>query len=79
MNTFQARIGYARTSTVDQNLDAQIQALTAAGCGIVRQEQRSGTTLEGRVYPNKGTKSTTGIDGVQALSACSFAIASGWI
>ena len=48
MNTFQARIGYARTSTVDQNLDAQVQALTAAGCGIVRQEQRSGTTLEGR-------------------------------
>ena len=48
MNTFQARIGYARTSTVDQNLDAQIQALTAAGCGIVRGEQRSGTTLEGR-------------------------------
>ena len=48
MNTFQARIGYARTSTVDQNLDAQIQALTAAGCGIVRREQRSGTTLEGR-------------------------------
>ena len=49
MNTFQARIGYARTSTVDQNLDAQVQALTAAGCGIVRQEQRSGTTLEGRL------------------------------
>ena len=48
MNTFQARIGYARTSTVAQNLDAQVQALTAAGCGIVRQEQRSGTTLEGR-------------------------------
>ena len=30
------------------------------------------------VYPNKGTKSTTGIGGVQALSACSFVIASGW-
>ncbi len=48
MNTYQAKIGYARTSTVDQNLDAQIEALTAAGCGMVRQEQRSGTTLEGR-------------------------------
>ncbi len=48
MNTYQAKIGYARISTVDQNLDAQIEALTAAGCGMVRQEQRSGTTLEGR-------------------------------
>ncbi len=48
MNTYQAKIGYARTSTMDQNLDAQIEALTAAGCGMVRQEQRSGATLEGR-------------------------------
>ena len=48
MNTYQAKIGYARTSTVDQNLDAQIEALTAAGCGMVRQEQRSGATLDGR-------------------------------
>ena len=48
MNTFQARIGYARASTVDQNLGAKIPALTAARCGIVRREQRSGTTLEGR-------------------------------
>ena len=48
MNTYQAKIRYTRTSTVDQNLDAQIQVLTAAGCGIVRQEQRSGTTLESR-------------------------------
>lgn len=48
MNIHQAKIGYARTSTVDQNLDAQIQALTAAGCGMVRTEQKSGTSLEGR-------------------------------
>ena len=48
MNTYQAKIGYARTSTVDQNLDTQIEALTAAGCGMVRQEQRSGATLDGR-------------------------------
>ncbi len=48
MNTYQAKIGYARTLTVDQNLDAQIEALTAAGCAMVRQEQRSGATLEGR-------------------------------
>ena len=48
MHTYQAKIGYARTSTVDQNLDAQVEALTAAGCGMVRQEQRSGATLDGR-------------------------------
>lgn len=48
MNRSSGKIGYTRTSTVDQNLDAQIEALTAAGCGMVRQEQRSGATLEGR-------------------------------
>lgn len=48
MNTYQAKIGYARTSTVDQNLDAQIAALKAAGCGMVRTEQKSGATLDGR-------------------------------
>ncbi|MET4102549.1 DNA invertase Pin-like site-specific DNA recombinase [Roseovarius sp. MBR-78] len=48
MNRSSPKIGYARTSTVDQNLDAQIEALTAAGCGMVRQEQRSGATLQGR-------------------------------
>lgn len=48
MNRSSPKIGYARTSTVDQNLDVQIEALTAAGCGMVRQEQRSGATLAGR-------------------------------
>ncbi len=48
MNSSGARIGYARTSTVDQNLDAQITALTAAGCGMVRREQKSGASLEDR-------------------------------
>jgi len=43
-----ARIGYARTSTVGQNLDAQITALEAAGCTMVRTEQKSGTRLEDR-------------------------------
>lgn len=48
MNTYQAKIGYARISTLDQNLDAQIAALKAAGCGMVRTEQKSGASLEGR-------------------------------
>mgnify|MGYP001801874643 CR=1 FL=1 len=43
-----ARIGYARTSTVEQNLDAQIAALEAAGCSMVRTEQKSGARLDDR-------------------------------
>jgi len=48
MNTSSAKIGYARTSTTDQNLDAQITALNEAGCGMVRTEQKSGASLKGR-------------------------------
>ncbi|WP_343528649.1 recombinase family protein [Sphingomonas sp.] len=42
-------IGYARVSTDDQNCEIQEATLRAAGCTIVRSEQRSGTTVEGRV------------------------------
>lgn len=38
MNTSHARIGYARTSTTDQNLDAQMAALEIAGCTMIRTE-----------------------------------------
>ena len=48
MNNSSARIGYARVSTVDQNLDAQIAALEAAGCTMIRTETRDGATLTGR-------------------------------
>ncbi|WP_022684164.1 recombinase family protein [Sphingobium bisphenolivorans] len=40
--------GYARVSTDDQDCSVQEAALYAAGCDIVRSEQRSGTTTEGR-------------------------------
>lgn len=42
------RIGYARISTADQALDAQVQALEAAGCTMIRTETGSGATLDGR-------------------------------
>ena len=48
MNSSSARIGYARVSTADQNLDAQMAALEAASCTMVRTETGDGTTLAGR-------------------------------
>ena len=40
--------GYARVSTVDQDLAIQEAALRAAGCQVVRAEKRSGAAREGR-------------------------------
>ena len=40
--------GYARVSSVDQDLTIQRQKLTAAGCDVVRAEKITGTTTEGR-------------------------------
>jgi DNA invertase Pin-like site-specific DNA recombinase len=42
------KYGYARVSTVGQDLDIQIAALRAAGCDVVRSEKRSGTSTAGR-------------------------------
>ncbi|GJE48419.1 Transposon gamma-delta resolvase [Methylobacterium tardum] len=43
-----ARIGYARVSTLDQNLDAQLARLKAEDCGVIRAEEASGASREGR-------------------------------
>lgn len=43
-----ARIGYARVSTLDQDLDTQLARLKVEGCGIVRAEKVSGGSREGR-------------------------------
>ena len=42
------RIGYARVSTTDQDLDVQIAKLKTAGCEIVRSETGSGASRQGR-------------------------------
>jgi DNA invertase Pin-like site-specific DNA recombinase len=43
-----ARIGYARVSTADQDLDSQLDRLKAEGCGVVRAEKISGASRDGR-------------------------------
>lgn len=43
-----ARIGYARVSTVDQDLEIQQTRLRSEGCEIVRSEKVSGGSREGR-------------------------------
>ena len=43
-----ALYGYARVSTMDQDATLQVDALRKAGCTVIREEKRSGTTRDGR-------------------------------
>jgi hypothetical protein len=43
-----ALYGYARVSTLDQNLGIQRAALKAAGCDVIRAEKARGTRRDGR-------------------------------
>ena len=44
-----ARIGYARVSTADQDLETQQMKLKTEGCEIIRSEKISGGSRDGRV------------------------------
>jgi len=43
-----ALYGYARVSSLDQDLAIQEEKLRAAGCQVIRAEKRSGTGQAGR-------------------------------
>ena len=43
------KYGYARVSTIGQDLTIQVQTLKNAGCDVIREEKVSGTSLKGRV------------------------------
>ena len=43
-----SKYGYARVSSLSQSTEIQVDALTAAGCTVVRQEKVSGRSTEGR-------------------------------
>ena len=42
------KVGYARVSSIDQNLDNQIEALNAFGFVKIFQEKQSGKSAENR-------------------------------
>ena len=43
-----AAYGYARVSTLDQDLTVQRRALRTAGCSVIRAEKKSGNRRDGR-------------------------------
>ena len=42
------KYGYARVSSVGQDLTIQVQKLNEVGCNVIREEKVSGTSLKGR-------------------------------
>jgi DNA invertase Pin-like site-specific DNA recombinase len=42
------KVGYARVSSSGQNLQSQIESLTAIGCTKIFQEKKSGTKVDNR-------------------------------
>ena len=54
-------IGYARVSTLDQNLDLQMQALRKAGCKKIFREKLSGASRARPKFQRNSISSATEI------------------
>lgn len=52
-------LGYARVSTVDQNIDLQLSALREVGCEQLYQDQISGTKI--KLKPSNDYQNNVGI------------------
>jgi hypothetical protein len=55
------KIGYARVSSLDQNLDCQIAALRGEGCDKIFREKASGKDLRNRFEPRSYGSRSEGI------------------
>ena len=69
--------GYARVSTIDQDLAVQRQALRAAGCGVIRAEKASGNRRDGRTELQVLLDSVQPADTVVVTRIDSLALAEG--
>lgn len=56
------KIGYARVSTKDQNLEMQIEAMKHAGCDKIYMEKKSGRKLKNRPVLRRLLKQSTAGD-----------------
>lgn len=56
------KIGYARVSTKDQNLEMQIEAMRHAGCDKIYMEKKSGRKIKNRPVLRKLLKQSTAGD-----------------
>ena len=54
------KYGYARVSTVAQDLEAQIQALEAEGCTVIHREKFTGTKTDRPIFNEVMTQLTEG-------------------